>query len=68
MDLAWVSWVIDWWLLVSLQLVWPVLLAEVLLRPQLIFPSKTWFFEIYLYFQQQKKFYISHILNPNLTK
>jgi hypothetical protein len=26
----------------------------VLLRPQLIFPSKTWFFVIYLNFQQQK--------------
>ncbi len=35
-------------------LVWPVLLAQVLPRPQLIFPSKTWFFGIYLNFQQQK--------------
>jgi hypothetical protein len=26
----------------------------VLPRPQLIFPSKTWFLEIYLNFQQQK--------------
>jgi hypothetical protein len=24
---------------------WPVPLAQVLSRPQLIFPSKTWFFE-----------------------
>ncbi len=29
-------------------------LAQVLPRPQLIFPSKTWFFGIYLNFQQQK--------------
>ncbi len=34
--------------------VWPVLLAQVLPRPQLIFPSKTWVFEIYLNFQLQK--------------
>jgi hypothetical protein len=34
--------------------VWPVLLAQVLPRPQLIFPSKTWFFGIYLNFQWQK--------------
>jgi hypothetical protein len=27
---------------------------QVLPRPQLIFPSKTWFFGIYLNFQQQK--------------
>ncbi len=33
---------------------WPVLLAKVLPRPQLIFPSKTWFFRIYLNFQGQK--------------
>ncbi len=33
-------------------LVWPVPLAQVLPRPQLIFPSKTWFSEIYLNFQQ----------------
>jgi hypothetical protein len=35
------------------------------------FPSKTWFFEIYLNFQEQKSLknqYGSHILNPNLTK
>ncbi len=35
-------------------LVWPVPLAQVLPRPQLIFPSKTWFFGIYLSFQWQK--------------
>jgi hypothetical protein len=38
----------------ALILVWPVPLAHVLPRPQLIFPSKTWFFGIYLNFQQQK--------------
>ncbi len=31
-----------------------VLLAQVLPRPQLIFPSKTWFFGIYVNFQWQK--------------
>jgi hypothetical protein len=36
------------------QLVWPVPLAQVLARPQLIFPSKTWIFGIYLNFQLQK--------------
>jgi hypothetical protein len=44
-------------------LVWPVLLAQVLPCPQLIFPSKTWFFGIYLNFQQQKSFknlYLPH--------
>jgi hypothetical protein len=35
-------------------LVWPVPLTQVLPRPQLIFPSKTWFFGIYLNFQWQK--------------
>ncbi len=35
-------------------LVWPVLLAQVLPHPQLIFPSKTCFFGIYLNFQCQK--------------
>ncbi len=34
--------------------VWPVPLAQVLPRPRLIFPSKTWLFGIYLNFQQQK--------------
>ncbi len=35
---------------ISLLLVWPVLLAQVLPCPQLIFPSKTWCFGIYLNF------------------
>ncbi len=38
-------------------------LAQVLPRPQLIFPSKTWFFGIYLNFQWQKSLqnqYIPH--------
>ncbi len=35
-------------------IVWPVPLAQVLPHPQLIFPSKTWFFGIYLNFQRQK--------------
>jgi hypothetical protein len=35
-------------------LVWPVPLTQVLPRPQLIFPSKTWFFGIYLNLQWQK--------------
>jgi len=51
--------------------VWPVPLAQVLPHPQLIFPSKTWFFGIYLNSQRKKslkKINISHILNPNLTK
>jgi hypothetical protein len=34
--------------------VWHVPLAQVLPHLQLIFPSKTWFFGIYLNFQQQK--------------
>ncbi len=37
--------------MISSKLVWPVLLALVLPRFQLIFPSKTWFFGIYLNFQ-----------------
>jgi len=36
------------------RLVWPVPLAQVLPRSQLIFPFKTWFFGIYLNFQGQK--------------
>ncbi len=36
------------------RLVWPVTLAQVLPRFQLIFPSKTWFFGIYLNFQWEK--------------
>ncbi len=35
-------------------LVWPVPLAQVWTLPQLILPSKTWFFGIYLNFQRQK--------------
>jgi hypothetical protein len=37
---------------------------------QLIFPSKTWFFGIYLNFSGRNhlKINISHILNPNLAK
>jgi hypothetical protein len=35
-------------------IVWHVLLAQVLPRPQLTFPSKTWFFGIYLNFQLEK--------------
>ncbi len=42
------------WKFISSILVWPVPLAQVLPRPQLIFPSKTWFFGIYLNFQLQK--------------
>jgi hypothetical protein len=34
----------------SLKLVWPLPLAQVLPRPKLIFPSKTWIFGIYLNF------------------
>ncbi len=44
-------------------LVWPVPLTQVLRHPQLIFPSKTWFFRIYLNFQWQKSFknqYLPH--------
>ncbi len=44
-----------------LQLVWHVPLAQVLPCPQLIFPSKTWYFEIYLNFQQQKSFKNQHL-------
>jgi len=43
--------------------VWPVPLAQVLPRPQLIFPFKTWFFGIYLNFQWQKSLldqYLAH--------
>jgi hypothetical protein len=36
------------------RLVWLLPLAQVLPSPQLIFPSKTWFFGIYLNFQWQK--------------
>ncbi len=56
---------------ISLLLVWPVPLAQVLPHPQLIFPSKTWFFGNLLEFSAAEislKSNISHILNPNLTK
>jgi len=39
---------------VESTLVWPVPVAQVLSRPQLIFPSKTWFLGIYLNFQRKK--------------
>jgi len=42
---------------------WLVPLAQALPRPQLIFPSKTWFFQIYLNFQWQKSLqnqYLTH--------
>jgi len=44
-------------------------LAQLWTRSQLIFPSKTWFFEIYLNFHGRNHFKIniSHIVNPNLT-
>ncbi len=43
---------------------------QVLPPSQLIFPSKTWYFGIYLNFSGRNHFKIniSHILNPNLTK
>jgi hypothetical protein len=51
------------------RLVWPVPVAQVLPCSQLIFPSKTWFFGIYLNFQQQKSLKNQYLpLNPNLTK
>jgi hypothetical protein len=49
-----------------IKLVWPVSLAQVLPPPQLIFPSKTWFFGIYLNFQQQKSLKNQYL--PYLTK
>jgi hypothetical protein len=52
-------------------LVWPVPFAQVLLHVQPIFPSKTWFLEFYLNFQQQKSLknqYLPHFLDPNFTK
>jgi hypothetical protein len=49
--------------LISFILVWPVLLAQVLPRPQLIFPSKTWFFGIYLKFQWQKSLGNQYLLH-----
>jgi hypothetical protein len=50
-------------LITSDILVWLVLLAQELPCPQLIFPSKTWFFGIYLNFEQQnslKNQYLPH--------
>ncbi len=55
-------WTLTQWKILSLKTlllndytgVWPVPLAQELPRPQLIFPSKTWFFGIYLNFQWQK--------------
>ncbi len=59
-------------LIVSLwPLVWPVPLAQVLPRPQLIFPSKTWFLEFIWIFSSKNhlKINISHIfwiqISPN---
>jgi hypothetical protein len=43
-------------MLICIILVWHVPLAQVLSHPQLIFPSKTWLFRIYLNFQWQKWF------------
>jgi hypothetical protein len=43
-----------------LKLVWHVLLAQVLPHPQLIFPSKTWFFGIYLKIFTLKNQYLPH--------
>jgi hypothetical protein len=47
----------------NVLLVWPVLLAQVLPRLQLILPSRIWFFGIYLNFQLQislKNQYLPH--------
>ncbi len=55
----------------NIVLVWPVQLAQVLPHPQLIFPSKTWFFWEFIWIlsgTNHLKINISHILNPNLTK
>jgi hypothetical protein len=49
----------------SWTLVWPMPFTQMLPRPQLIFPSKTWFFGIYLNFQCQKSLknqYLQHSL------
>ncbi len=43
------------------RLVWHVLLAQVLSCPQLVFPSKTWLFGIYLNFQWQKSLKNQHL-------
>jgi hypothetical protein len=57
-------------LYISCLLVWPVPLAQVLPRPQLIFPPKPGFLEFILIFSGRNHFKIniSHILNQNLTK
>jgi hypothetical protein len=52
----------------SFQLVRPVPLAHVLPHPQLTFPSKTWFFGVYLGFHHQKSIKNQYLLNPNLTE
>ncbi len=39
---------------------WPVLLAQVLSHPQLIFPSKTWFFGIFSGKNHLKNQYLPH--------
>ncbi len=47
----------------SIRLVLPVQVAHILPPPQLIFPSETWFFGIYLNFQRQnslKNQYLPH--------
>jgi hypothetical protein len=44
--------------------VWPVPLAQVLPHPQLIFPFKTWFFGIYLNFEQQKSLKNRYLPDP----
>jgi hypothetical protein len=51
--------------------VWHVLLAQVLPRPQLIFPSKIWFSGIYLNFQWQKSLknqYLPHSKSKSYQK
>jgi hypothetical protein len=52
-------------------LLWPVPLAQVLPRPQLIFPLKIWFFFFFFKFSAAKitlESNMSHILNPTFTK
>ncbi len=56
----WMFYLVDvdkwgWWFIYFFfSSTWPMLLAQVLPHPQLIFPSKTWVFGIYFNFQQQK--------------
>ncbi len=56
----------------SSTVVWPVPLAQVLPCPQLIFPSKIWFFlDFFWNFQLLNSLlnqYLPHFLNPNLIK